>query len=64
MGLDELQPGNALSAKATAIAAFAKFLKEGEVEEGYVRKCIDSDESGKNFVCVMDKFVEEEHVRN
>ncbi|OWZ05349.1 hypothetical protein PHMEG_00022578 [Phytophthora megakarya] len=32
-GLDELQPGNTLRAKATAIAAFAKFLKEEDVEE-------------------------------
>ncbi|EGZ19711.1 hypothetical protein PHYSODRAFT_488333 [Phytophthora sojae] len=56
MGLEELQPGNTLRAKATAVAAFSKFLKGEEVDEEYVRKCIETDESGKSFVCVMDKF--------
>ncbi|KUF85451.1 hypothetical protein AM588_10001587 [Phytophthora nicotianae] len=56
MGLEELQPGNTLRAKATAVAAFSKFLKGEEVEEEFVRKCIEADESGKSFVCVMDKF--------
>ncbi|KUF85043.1 hypothetical protein AM588_10000814 [Phytophthora nicotianae] len=27
MGLEELQPGNTLRAKATAVAAFSNFLK-------------------------------------
>ncbi|KUF99500.1 Glucose-6-phosphate isomerase [Phytophthora nicotianae] len=56
MGLEELQPGNTLRAKATAVAAFSKFLKGEEVEAEFVRKCIEADESGKSFVCVMDKF--------
>ncbi|KUF81375.1 hypothetical protein AM587_10006283 [Phytophthora nicotianae] len=56
MGLEELQPGNTLRAKATAVAAFSKVLKGEEVEEKFVRKCIEADESGKSFVCVMDKF--------
>ncbi|ETP53628.1 hypothetical protein F442_01495 [Phytophthora nicotianae P10297] len=33
MGLEELQPSNTLRAKATAVAAFSKILKEEEVEE-------------------------------
>ncbi|OWZ21399.1 hypothetical protein PHMEG_0004051 [Phytophthora megakarya] len=41
---------------ATAITAFSKFLKGEEVGEEYVRKCIETDESGESFVCVMDKF--------
>ncbi|GMF21091.1 unnamed protein product [Phytophthora fragariaefolia] len=56
MGLDEPQPGNTLRAKATAEAAFTKFLKGGKVDKEYVRKCIQADESGKAFVCVTDKF--------
>ncbi|KUF83065.1 E3 ubiquitin-protein ligase [Phytophthora nicotianae] len=44
MGLEELQPGNTLRAKATAVAAFSKFLKGEEVEEEFVRKCIEADE--------------------
>ncbi|OWZ01093.1 hypothetical protein PHMEG_00027590, partial [Phytophthora megakarya] len=47
--LEPLQPGNTLRAKATAIAAFAKFLKEEEVEEAYVRKCIESDENESDY---------------
>jgi hypothetical protein len=56
MGLEELQPGNTLRAKATAVAAFSKLLKGEEVDEEYVRNCIEADESGKSFVCIMDKF--------
>ncbi|GMF39302.1 unnamed protein product [Phytophthora fragariaefolia] len=56
MGLEELQPGNTLRAKATAVAAFTKFLKGEEIDDEYVGKCIEADESGKAFVCVMDKF--------
>ncbi|GMF47064.1 unnamed protein product [Phytophthora fragariaefolia] len=56
MGLEALLPGNTLRAKATAVAAFTKCLKGEEVDEEYVRKCIEADESGKAFVCVMDKF--------
>ncbi|OWZ17833.1 hypothetical protein PHMEG_0008172 [Phytophthora megakarya] len=56
MGLDELQPGNTLRAKATAIGAFKKFLKVEQVTEEYIRKCIECDETGKSFVTVMDKF--------
>jgi hypothetical protein len=36
MGLEELQPGNTLRAKATAVAAFSKFLMGEEVDEEYV----------------------------
>lgn len=56
MGLEELAPGNTKRAKATAIAAFMRFLKAEGVTEDYVRVCIERDESGRCFVSVMDKF--------
>ncbi|KAJ8566242.1 hypothetical protein ON010_g6882 [Phytophthora cinnamomi] len=56
MGLSELRPGNTLRTKVIAVAAFSKFLKGEEVDEEYVEKCIEADESGRSFVCVIDKF--------
>ncbi|ETN19872.1 hypothetical protein PPTG_21184 [Phytophthora nicotianae INRA-310] len=56
MGLEELAPVNTKRAKATAVAAFMRFLKAEGVTEEYVRACIERDESGKCFVSVMDKF--------
>ncbi|KAG3112460.1 hypothetical protein PI125_g8209 [Phytophthora idaei] len=45
-----------MRAKATAIGALVKFLREEEVKEEQLRKRIDSDESRNLFVCVMEKF--------
>ncbi|KUF90063.1 hypothetical protein AM587_10013260 [Phytophthora nicotianae] len=56
MGLEELAPVNTKRAKATAVAAFMRFLKAEGVTEEYVRACIERDESGKCFVSVMNKF--------
>ncbi|KUF85156.1 hypothetical protein AM587_10001254 [Phytophthora nicotianae] len=56
MDLEELAPVNTKRAKATAVAAFMRFLKAEGVPEEYVRACIERDESGKCFVSVMDKF--------
>ena len=56
MSLELLAPANTQNSRATAQSAFARFLKEQEVNALHVHSSIDCDATGARLVAVMDRF--------